>query len=228
MWLLTSQVISKSWTRDSRFHFNDLCTGSLLVLCGVQFYLYFCLLFVLATPCKYFVFIKSLKLSYIPCCVWYSGLAEHSHASVCAWVPTENREYSIIVVLIITTNLLFVCHLFKFWFSADFICETSQATASTYWVSHLLLITYYVGVWGGGAISHFFLHLHYRIILSDHILQLLPIKSYHSFQSELSSTSGLTVLFFKVLCNGPVREYHGLTINMLQTDCPPTMSCLHN
>jgi hypothetical protein len=149
MWLLTSQVISKSWTRDSRFHFNDLCTGSLLVLCGVQFYPYFCLLFVLATPCKYFVFIKSLKLSNIPCCVWYSGLAEHSHASVCAWVPTENREYSIIVVLIITTNLLFVCHLFKFWFSADLICETSQATASTYWVSHVLLITYYVGVWGG-------------------------------------------------------------------------------
>jgi hypothetical protein len=44
--LLTSQVISKSWTRDSRFHCNDLCTGSLLVLCGVQFYPYFCLLFV--------------------------------------------------------------------------------------------------------------------------------------------------------------------------------------
>lgn len=65
--LLTSQVISKSWTGDSRLHFNDLCTGSLLMLCGVQFYLYFCLLFVefLATPCKYFVFIKSLKLSYI-------------------------------------------------------------------------------------------------------------------------------------------------------------------
>ena len=35
--LLTSQVISKSWTRDCRFHLNDLCTGSLLVLCGVQF-----------------------------------------------------------------------------------------------------------------------------------------------------------------------------------------------
>lgn len=35
--LLTSQVISKSWTRDCMFNLNDLHTGSLLVLCGVQF-----------------------------------------------------------------------------------------------------------------------------------------------------------------------------------------------
>jgi hypothetical protein len=70
-----------------------------------------------------------------------------------------------------------------------------------------------------GAISHSFLHLKYRIIRSDHVLSLLPIKFYHSFQSELSSTSGLIVLFFRVLCNGPVREYHGLVMNILQTDC---------
>ena len=148
-----------SWTRDSKlwFHLNDLCTGSLLVLCGVQFYLYFCLLFVefLATPCKYFVFIKSLKLSYIPCCVWYSGLVGHSHASVCAWVPTENCEYSIIV-LIITTNLLFVCYSFNSRFSVDIICDISQATASTYSLCRLgqsCVANYILGrdMWGGGT-----------------------------------------------------------------------------
>lgn len=93
------------------------------------------------------------------------------------------------------------------------------------WVSHVLLITYYVEAWWGEGISHLFLHLQYRIILSDHVLSLLPIKSYHSFQSESSSTSGLTVLFFRVLCNGPVREYHGLTMNMLQTDCTFLPQC---
>lgn len=230
MQLLTSQVISKSWTRDSRFHLNDPCTGSLLVLCGVQFYPYFCLLFVefLATPCKYCVFIKSLKLSYIPCCVWYSGLVGHSHASVCAWVPTENREYSTVVVLIITTNLLFVVHLILGSQLTLFVRPPKPLLPHipcVAWVSHVLLITYYIGVWEGGAISHLFLHLQYRINLSDHVLSLLPIKSYHSFQSELSSTSGLIVLFFRVLCNGPVREYHGLTMNMLQTDCTFLPQC---
>jgi len=133
-WLHKS-FLNLSWIRDSKlwFHLNGLYTGSLLVLCGVQFYLYLSF-FVdfLATPCMYFVFIKSLKLSYIPYCVWYSGLVGHSHVSVCAWVQTENREYSIIVVLIITNNSLFDCYSFNSWFSADVICEISQATASIY------------------------------------------------------------------------------------------------
>jgi len=133
----------------------------------------------------------------------------------------QNREYFIVVVLIITTNLLFVCYSLNSWFSGDIICEISQATASTYslcsWVSDVLLITYYVGVWEG---------CHLTLILEfteqDYLQWSCSFtsahKSYHSFQSELSSTSGLIVLFFRVLCNGPVREYHGLTMNMLQTD----------
>jgi hypothetical protein len=168
-------------------------------------------------------------------CMIFS-LVEQSHASVCAWVPTEKHEYSIIVALIITTNLLFVCYSFNSWFSADIMCEISKATASTYSLCRLgeSCVANYILCRGvGGAISQLFLHLQYRIILGDHVLSLLPTKSYHSFQSELSSTSCLIVLFFRVLCNGPVREYHGLTMNMLHDIVggmyiPPTMSCLHN
>jgi hypothetical protein len=131
-----------------------------------------------------------------------------------------------LVVLIITTNLLFVCHLFNFWFSSDFICETSQATASTYSLCRLgeSCVANYVLCRGVGGPSHTYSCI-YTTGLSSVIMFFNFCASYHSFQSELSSTSGLTVLFFKVLCSGPVREYNGLTINMLQTDCTFLPQC---
>jgi hypothetical protein len=170
------------------------------------------------------VFIKCLEPSCVSCCVWCSGLVEHCHASVCvihAWVPTKNSEYSIIVVLIqITTKLLFVCYSFNSWFSADIISEPSPASTSMYSWFRLgefcvLLIAYDIGRLGGGGGIANFLHLQHRISVRDLVLWILPIKSYHSLQSDLSSTSCLIVLFFWVLCAGPAREYHELTMNML-------------
>lgn len=187
----------------------------------------------MATPCKYCVFIKSLKLSYIPCCVWYSSLVGHSHASVCAWVQTENREYSIVVVLIITTNLLFVCYSLNSWFSADIICEISQATASTYslcsWVSHVLLITYYVGVWDGG---HLTLILAFKV--QDYPQWSCSFTSAHKILPFISVWAVIHIRFNSTLLQGFMQwtcKRISWISNEHTTDwlyIPSTISCLHN
>jgi hypothetical protein len=92
------------------------------------------------------------------------SLVEQSHVSVCTWVPTENREYSNIVALIITTNLLFVCYSFNSWFSADIMCEISKATTSTYSLCRLgeSCVTNYIPRRGVGG-SHLTLILAFTV-----------------------------------------------------------------
>lgn len=86
------------------------------------------LLFVqfVATPCKYFVFIKCLEPSHIPRCEWRSGPVEHCHASVCVlWV----FDYCCFDSYY---NKFVVCYSVNSWFSTDIICEISQTSTSTY------------------------------------------------------------------------------------------------
>ena len=105
----------------------------------------------------------------------------HSHASVCARVPTENSEYSIIVVLIITTNLLFVSYSFNSWFSADIICQISQAIASTYSLFRLSELLYTMQGCGGWHLT-----LILAFTVQDYPQQSRSLTSAHKILSFIS------------------------------------------
>jgi hypothetical protein len=80
---------------------------SLLVLCCVEFHLYFCLCWVSGNTTQVFdfVFKNSLESFYIPCFVFCSAVVEHCHSCICViykfgCVLTENCKCLITVLLI--------------------------------------------------------------------------------------------------------------------------------
>jgi hypothetical protein len=105
---------------------------------------------------KYFVFIKSLKPSYIPCCVRCSGLAGHSLAFVCARKHAEKRWAFNYCCFDYYNKFFVVCYSFNSWFSADIICEISHANASTYSLFRMgeSCVAYYITCTDVGGPSH--------------------------------------------------------------------------
>jgi len=174
-----------------------------------------------------------LKLSYIPCCVWYSGLVGHSPASVCAWVPTENCEYSIIIVLIITTNLLFVCYSFNSWFSADIICEISQATASTCSLCRLGKSCVANHILCRGMVGRRHLTLILAFTVQDYPQWSCSFTSAHKILPFISIWVIIHIRFNSALLQG-FMQWTCKRISWINNEhatdwlyIPPTMSCLH-